>query len=171
MKKEDVEALWQAIKDGKIQTIGTDHVAYQQRHKEEHCDTFVDIPNGLPGIELLVPVVFSEGVIKRGLSLQRFVEVVSTNAAKIFGFYPKKGVIAPGSDADIVIIDPNKKHSLNAADLHMGTDFSMYEGMEATGWPVMTILRGKVIVENERFVGKPGEGEFVKVNVENIGQI
>jgi dihydropyrimidinase len=167
-KKEDVEALWQAIKEGKVQTIGTDHVAYQKRHKEEHCDTFTDIPNGLPGIELLVPVIFSEGVIKRGLSLERFVEVVSTNAAKIFGFYPKKGVIAPGSDADIVIIDPDRKHSLNAADLHMKTDFSIFEGMEVTGWPVMTMLRGKVIVENEKFVGQPGDGEFVRVDIKDF---
>ena len=95
-------------------------------------------------------------------SLERFVEVVSTNAAKIFGLYPKKGVIAPGSDADIVILDPDKKHSLNAADLHMGTDLSVYEGMEVIGWPMMTILRGKVIAENDKFTGTAGEGKFVK---------
>ena len=161
-KKEDVEALWEGIRDGIVHTVGSDHVAYTKKQKEEHCDTFADIPNGFPGCEVRVPVVFQEGVLKRGLSLQRFVEVVSTNAAKLFGFYPKKGVIAPGSDADIVIIDPDKKHSLNAADLHMGTDLSVFEGMEVTGWPVVTILRGKVIVENEKFVGKPGQGEFVK---------
>jgi len=166
-KKEDIEALWEAIKAGKVHTIGSDHVAFSKKQKEDHCATFVDIPNGFPGCEVRVPIIFSEGVKKRGLSLQRFVEVVSTNAAKLFGLYPKKGVIAPGSDADVVIIDPDKKHSLNAADLHMGTDLSVFEGMEVTGWPVMTILRGKVIVENEKFVGKPGEGEFVKGRIED----
>ena len=161
-KQEDIEALWEGIRDGTVHTVGSDHVCYTKKQKEEHCDAFADIPNGFPGCEVRVPVIFQEGVLKRGLSLQRFVEVVSTNAAKLFGFYPKKGVIAPGSDADIVIIDPDKKHSLNAADLHMGTDLSVFEGMEVTGWPVVTILRGKVIVENEKFVGKPGQGEFVK---------
>ena len=166
-KQADIEALWQGIKDGIVHTVGSDHVAFTKSQKEAHCDSFMDIPNGFPGCEARVPIVFQEGVLKRGLSLERFVEVVSTNPAKVFGFYPKKGVIAPGSDADIVIIDPEKKHSLNAADLHMGTDLSVYEGKEVTGWPVLTILRGKVIVENERFLGKPGEGQFVKATLDD----
>ena len=166
-KQEDIEAVWKAIEYGWVQTIGSDHVCFSKAQKEEGCDTFMDIPNGFPGCEVRVPIIFQEGVLKRGLSLQRFVEVVSTNAAKIFGFYPKKGVIAPGSDADIVIIDPDKKHSLNAADLHMGTDLSVYEGMEVTGWPVGTVLRGKVIVENERYIGKAGDGQFVKGKLDN----
>ncbi len=166
-KQEDIEALWEAVKTGKIQTIGSDHIAYTIKQKKDHCATFVDIPNGFAGCEVRVPIVFDEGVRKRGLSLQKFVEVISTNAAKIFGFYPKKGVIAPGSDADIVIIDPDKKHSLNAADLHMETDLSVFEGREVTGWPVMTILRGKVIAENDRFIGKPGDGQFVKGTLQN----
>jgi len=161
-KQEDIEALWDGIKVGTVHTIGSDHVAFTKKQKEEHCDTFATIPNGFPGCETRVPIIFSEGVLKRGLSLQRFAEVVSTNAAKLFGMYPRKGVIAPGSDADIVVFDPDKKHSLNAADLHMGTDLSVFEGMEVTGWPTMTILRGRVIVENEKFVGKPGEGQFIK---------
>jgi len=165
-KKEDNEAMWKAIEDGKVHTIGSDHVAITRRHKEARSDRFVGIPDGLPGCEVRVPIIFSEGVMKRKLSLQRFVEVVSTNVARIFGIYPKKGVIAVGSDADIVIIDPHKKHSLNAADLHMKMDFSPFEGMETTGWPVMTILRGKVIVENEKYLGTPGEGEFVKGKLE-----
>jgi len=166
-KQEDVEALWKGIRRGIVHTVGSDHVAFTKKQKEEHCASFVDIPNGFPGCEVRVPVVFQEGVLKRGLSLQKFADVVSTNVAKLFGFYPKKGVIAPGSDADIVIIDPDKKHSLNAADLHMGTDLSVFEGMGVTGWPVVTILRGKVIVENEEFVGKPGGGQFVKGKIED----
>ena len=166
-KQKDIQALWEGIIKGTVHTVGSDHVAFTKKQKEDHCDSFMDIPNGFPGCEVRVPIVFQEGVLKRGLSLQRFAEVVSTNAAKIFGFYPKKGVIAPGSDADIAIIDPDRKHSLNAADLHMGTNLSVYEGREVTGWPVITILRGKVIVESERFVGQPGEGEFVKGKMED----
>ncbi len=161
-KQEDVEALWEGIKDGRVQTVGSDHVAYDKKQKEEHCDTFADIPNGIAGNEVRVPVVFAEGVLKRGLSLSRFAEVVSTNAARIFGLYPRKGVIAPGSDADLVIIDPDRKHSLNAADLHMGTDLSAFEGREVTGWPSMTVLRGKVIAEDDEFVVESGFGEFIK---------
>ena len=132
------------------------------KQKTDNAETFVSIPNGFPGVEPRVPIVFQEGVLKRGLSLKRFVEVVSTHSAKIFGLYPQKGVIAPESDADIVIIDPEKKHSLDAADLHQGTDLSVYEGMKVTGWPVATILRGQLIVENEDFIGQPGYGQFVK---------
>lgn len=161
-KQADIEALWKGVKAGIVHTVGSDHVAFTKAQKEENSETFITIPNGLPGCEVRIPVVFQEGVLKRGVSLERFVEVVSTNAAKIFGLYPKKGVIAPGSDADIVILDPDKKHSLNAADLHMGTDLSVFEGMEVTGWPMLTILRGKVIAEDDKFTGTAGEGKFVK---------
>jgi dihydropyrimidinase len=166
-KQEDIEALWESIKHGRVHVVGSDHVAYTIKQKEDSCTTFKDIPNGIAGCEVRVPIVFDEGVRRRGLSLERFVQVVSTNVARIFGIYPQKGVIAPGSDADIVIIDPDKKHSLNAADLHMGTDLSPFEGMEVTGWPVVTILRGKVIVENDEFIGELGEGQFVKGKLDN----
>lgn len=161
-KQEDVEAMWQGIKRGTVHTVGSDHAPFTMKQKKDNSGTFVSIPNGFPGVEPRVSIVFQEGVLKRGLDLSRFVELVSTNAAKIFGLYPKKGVIAPGSDADLIIIDPEKRHSLNAADLHQGTDLSVYEGMEVTGWPITTILRGKVIVENEDFVGKSGCGQFIK---------
>jgi dihydropyrimidinase len=164
-KKEDVEALWQALFTGKIQTVGSDHVAFTKDQKKEFAGVFTKIPNGFPGSEVRVPVTYYEGVVRRGMSLNRFVEVVSTNAAKIFGLYPRKGVIAPGSDADLVLIDPNKEHSLDAKDLHMGTDLSVYEGMRIKGWPSTTILRGEIIVENEEFHGRPGMGRFVKATI------
>lgn len=166
-KKEDVEALWRGLADGRVSCVGSDHAAYTAEQKESHSATFADVPNGFPGVEALVPIIYSEGVGKGRLSLQRFVEVVSTNAAKVFGIYPRKGVIAPGSDADICIIDPKKKKSLNAADLHMGTDLSIYEGIELTGAPTMTIFRGKVIVEDEEYVRTLGEAEFVKGKIED----
>jgi len=161
-KQADIETLWEGIKEGTVQTVGSDHVAFTKAQKEEHCEAFKDIPNGFPGCEARVPIVFQEGVLKRNLSLEKFAELIATNAAKLFGLYPKKGILMPGSDADMVIFDPNKKHSLNAKDLHMGTDLSVYEGMEVTGWPTVTILRGKIIVENEKFIGKKGQGQFVK---------
>ena len=161
-KQEDVDAMCQGIKAGTVHTVGSDHAPFTMKQKKDNSETFVSIPNGFPGVEPRVPIVFQEGVRKRELSLQRFVDIVSTNAAKIFGLYPKKGVIAPGSDADLVVIDPEKRHSLNATDLHHGTDLSVYEGMEVTGWPIATILRGQVIVENEDFIGKSGYGQFAK---------
>jgi len=166
-RQEDVEAMWKGIKAGTVHTVGSDHAPFTKKQKEANSNTFVNIPNGFPGVEPRVPIVFQEGVLKRGLDLQTFVAVVSTNAAKILGLYPRKGVIAPGSDADIVIIDPEKTHSLDAADLHMGTDLSVYEGMEVTGWPSMTILRGKIIVEDEDFLGRAGQGQFVRGKLED----
>lgn len=161
-KQADIEALWDGIKSGIVQTVGSDHVAFTKAQKEDHSEAFMDIPNGFPGNEARLSIVFQEGVSKRNLSLEKFAKVTATNAAKLFGLYPKKGILMPGSDADIVIFDPNKKHSLNAEDLHMGTDLSVYEGTEITGWPTMTMLRGKIIVENEEFKGKAGQGQFVK---------
>lgn len=160
-KSDDVEALWRGIRDGSVQVVGSDHVAYTKAQKTESAIFSVN-PDGFPGCEVRLAVVFDEGVNKRGISLERFVQVVSTNAAKVFGLYPQKGVIAPGSDADIVIFDPYMKHSLSAKDLHMVTDLSVYEGREVTGWPVMTLLRGKPIAKNDEFIGESGDGKYVK---------
>lgn len=158
----DVDALWKGLADGTISMIGSDHVAFTKEQKEAHSDRFTDVPNGTPQAEVRVPIVFTEGVKKGRLSLPRFVEVVSTNVAKMFGMYPKKGVISPGSDADIVIIDPDKRKTLNHEDLHMGVDWSLYSGMEIEGWPTITILDGKVIVEEGVFKGEKGQGDFVR---------
>jgi dihydropyrimidinase len=163
---DDIDALWQGLADGRVSVVGSDHVAYTKKQKEKHSERFVDVPNGCPGAECRLPIVYSEGVEKGRMSLPRFVEVVSTNAAKMFGIYPKKGVIAPGSDADVVIIDPNREKVLDHDRLHMGTDWSLYRGIRVKGWPVMTILRGDVIVEDERFLGKGGQGQFVKGEIQ-----
>jgi len=165
-KQEDIEAMWQGLADGTISIVGSDHVAFTKEQKEAHSDKFVDVPNGTPQAEVRVPIVFAEGVKKGRLSLPRFVEVVSTNVAKMFGMYPQKGLIAPGSDADIVIIDPDRKKSLDHEDLHMGTDWSLYKGMEIEGWPEMTIHNGEVIVKDEEFIGEKGRGEFVKGKID-----
>lgn len=162
---EDVLALWKGLSTGKVQVVGSDHVAFTTAQKEQFNE-FTKVPNGIPGIETRLPLVFSEGVRKGRITLERFAEVTSTNAAKIFGLYPKKGTIQVGSDADLVIIDPNLEHKLRAEDLHMGTDLSVYEDMTSNGWPTHTILRGNVIVEDGEFYGKAGMGKYVSGKVE-----
>jgi dihydropyrimidinase len=107
-----------------------------------------------------VPIIYTEGVSKRGMSLERFVAVTATNAAKLLGLYPRKGVLAPGSDADVVVFDPAVRRTLRSADLH-GSDYSAWDGWEVHGWPALVILRGKVVVENGKLGGRAGDGRRV----------
>lgn len=164
--KEDIKALWVALKNYKIQVVGSDHDAFTIEQKEMFNE-FDKVPNGIPGVETRLPLVFSEGVMKGKLSLQRFAEVTSTNAAKIFGIYPKKGTIQVNSDADLVIIDPKKSQNLNAEYLHTKTNLSVYEGMSAVGWPIYTISRGDIIIENGTASGKVGRGKFLKSQLDD----
>jgi dihydropyrimidinase len=164
-EEDDILALWDALNSGKIQTVGSDHVPYTIAQKEEFNE-FTKVPNGTPGVETRVPIIFSEGVKKGRISLSRFAEVTSTNVAKIFGLYPKKGTIQVGSDADLVIIDPHWEHKLRADDLHTDSDLSIYEDMTANGWPTHTILRGNVIIENGAFHGKSGSGQYLSAKVD-----
>jgi dihydropyrimidinase len=124
-----------------------------------------DVTGGHNGIETRVGITYSEGVSKRGMSLQRFVDVTSANAAKIMGLYPRKGVIAPGSDADIVLIDPSIKRPLTMDDFHI-SDYSIWDGYDIEGWPVTTILRGNVVVEDGNFSAAPGGGQFLRRKVD-----
>lgn len=164
-KKYNQELLWKGIKEGSIEVIATDHCPFKfEGEKQMGKDDFTKCPNGAPGIETRVPLMFSEGVMKNRISINRFVDVVSTKPAKIFGLYPKKGTIAVGSDADIVLIDPDKKVKLTKKMLHENVDYTAYEGMELEGYPILTMSRGKVIVRNNIFVGEKGYGEFVKRN-------
>ncbi len=157
------EILWEGIREGYIQTIATDHCSFNfKEQKMMGKDDFRKCPNGIPGVETRVPLMFSEGVSKGRISINKFVEVVSTNPAKLFGIYPQKGCIAVGSDADLVVIDPEIKKIITKAGLHENVDYTAFEGMEATGYPVMTISRGEIIVENNRFIGKKGRGKFLK---------
>ena len=125
-------------------------------------DDFTKCPNGAPGVEARIPVLFSEGVMKGRISINKFVEVTSTNPAKICGIYPKKGSIAVGSDADLVIINKNKKINITKSLFHENVDYTSYEGLELQGYPIMTIVRGKVIVKNNEFIGEEGYGQFIK---------
>jgi len=157
------DLLWKGIKDGVISTVATDHCPFDYSTRLEMAsNNFTKCPNGLPGIELRIPLIFSEGVSKGRIDLSTFVKVTSTNPAKIMGMYPRKGTISVGSDADIVIIDPNKKVYVSHNILHENVDYTPYEGMELIGYPILTMLRGEVIAREGMFVGKKGYGKFIK---------
>jgi len=163
-KRKDQIGLWKGLKEGTVSVIASDDCAFLSGYKIR--DSFAEIANGVPGVETRVPLVFSEGASRGRISLERMVEVLCTNPAKIFGLYPKKGVIAPGSDADIVILDPKKKLLLKSDNLHTCLDYSIYKDMEVTGIPELVTLRGKVIVEKSGFLGRAGLGKFVKRKID-----
>ncbi|RKE95147.1 dihydropyrimidinase [Ichthyenterobacterium magnum] len=161
-EKKDQVALWSGINQGLVQVVGTDHCPFMWEQKKMGKDDFSKIPNGHPAIEHRMELLFSEGVNKGKISLTKYVEVASTNAAKIFGMYPRKGTIAIGSDADIVIFDPNKEHTISVETHHMNCDYSGYEGFNLKGKTETVILRGQVAIENEDCLLKAGHGEFIK---------
>lgn len=161
-EKKDQAALWAGINQGTVQIVATDHCPFMWEQKKMGENDFSKIPNGHPAIEHRVELLFSEGVQKGRISLNKFVEVTSTNVAKIFGIYPQKGTIAVGSDADIVIFDPNEKHIISSKTHHMNCDYSAYEGWEVTGKTKTVILRGKVAVDDNRLLVEKGYGKFVR---------
>jgi len=161
-EKKDQTALWAGINQGLIQVVGTDHCPFTWEQKQRGKDDFSKIPNGHPAIEHRIEFMYSEGVRTGKISLNKFVEVCSTNAAKIFGMYPKKGTIAVGTDADITIFNPNTKHTISKNTHHMNCDYSSYEGWEVTGKTEMVLLRGQVAIENGECKLKPGDGQFIK---------
>lgn len=173
---EDNLGLWQALADGTLQTIGTDHcpfffdgtrpIQYEGKPvaipgKELGREDFTKIPNGVPGVGDRLPVLWTYGVRSGRLSPNQFVALTSTNVAKIFGLYPRKGTLLPGSDADIVIWDPERRVKYGAAMAHHRTDYNLYEGWELVGFPETVILRGQPIVDKEKWLGSPGSGRFL----------
>jgi dihydropyrimidinase len=157
--REDNEALWRGLADGAISTVATD-VLFCPRAVKCAGRTIEDTVGGNAGLEERVGIAFTELVSKRGASLSRFVDVTSANAARILGMYPRKGAIAPGSDADLVLIDPAIRKRLSVADLH-AADHSVWEGWEIQGWPVTTVLRGRVIVEDGKLHGDLTDGRLI----------
>jgi dihydropyrimidinase len=188
----DHAVLWQAIRDGTLQAVSTDHCnfwyegskgpwkewadkhkgtdwvgyekqnpAYRRPGKELGLGNFAKIPNGMPGLEDRLMVMWEHGVNKGRISPMRFVELHCTNPAKIFGMYPKKGTIAVGADADIVVWDPNKRHTMSVNNTHMRTDYIVYEGWKVKGKPAQVYLRGKKIVDGDQWLGKNGDGQFI----------
>ena len=154
--------LWNALASGSIDTVGTDHCPFDTEQKLLGTEAFTNIPNGIPGIEERVNVLYTEGVKRGRLDLDRFVDAASTRAAKLFGLYPRKGVIAIGSDADLVVYDTNYRGKLSANSHHTNNNYNGFEGMEIEGRPSGVTVRGKVQVRDGKFVGERGRGKFLK---------
>lgn len=165
-EKWNQDELWRGLRFGDLQSVATDHCPFCfSGQKELGKDDFTKIPNGAPGVENRMSLMYNGGVVGNKITLNKFVELTSTFAAKMFGMFPKKGTIAVGSDADIVIFDPNRKERIsinNPVTHHMKVDFSTYEGFEVTGFTETVLSRGKVVIDKTQYVGAKGDGKFVK---------
>ena len=161
--KENQEVLWGAVHNDILSVISTDHCAFTwQGQKTMGKDDFSKIPNGGPGLEDRLHMIHEFGVRGGRISLNRMVELLATNPAKLFGLYPRKGTVAVGSDADLVIFDPERRHTISAATQHSRSDYNLYEGTEVTGAVETVFLRGQTLVEGGELVAKPGVGQFVR---------
>jgi len=162
-KNPNWDELWNGLRTNDLQIVSTDHCPFDfHGQKDLGLGDFRKIPNGLPGVEDRVDLVFNGGVVGGRISKERWVEIVSTTPAKMFGMYPRKGAIAVGSDADIVVYDPNRKRTISAATHHMDVDYSCYEGWEIQGASDVVMSRGMVVVRDGEFTGRKGHGKFVK---------
>ncbi|MBI5848527.1 MAG: dihydropyrimidinase [Nitrospirae bacterium] len=169
-ERANQEPLWRALAADDLQAVATDHCPFCMhegykglpKQKELGIGNFAKIPNGVPGVENRLHVVYQGGVIERGWSMNRFVQVTSTAPAKIFGLFPRKGTIAVGSDADVVLWNPHRPYTISAATHYMHVDYNPYEGMTVAGSPSLVIARGRKIFEDDQFLGKRGQGEYLK---------
>lgn len=160
--KKNWDYLWKSLNNGVLQTISTDHCPFFMEQKEMGLDDFTKIPNGAPGLELRMALMYTYGVVKNKISIETFVELTSTNVAKIFGLYPKKGSIVIDGDADLIIFDPNKEVKINKEILHENVDYTPFEGFDLKGYPIATFSRGELIAENGEYVGTENRGKFIK---------
>jgi len=163
---KDVQRMWEAVRDGTVNCIGTDHVANRLDMKCGNGNLWSALA-GFPGIATLLPVLLSEGVNKRRIGIEKVAALTSLNTAEIFGVFPRKGTIAIDSDADIVLVDLEKEQKVTPELLQSYSDYSIYDGMTLKGWPVTTIVRGEVVMEDGEVIGKPGYGKFVTRNIES----
>ncbi len=157
----DSEALWQGLANGAVDLLATDHAPWTRAQKLDPGLSITDLRPGISSLQFMLPLFFSEGVVKRGISLERFVAVTSTKTARIMGLYPEKGGIREGSHADIVVFDPDRTDTIRSADDYSMSDYSVYEGWSVTGWPIMTIRRGEIVFEAGELVARPGSGRLV----------
>lgn len=161
--KSNWKVLWKGLAEGNLQVVSTDHCPFNFKgQKEMGKDNFAAIPNGAPGIEHRLSLLYSEGVMKKRLTLHQFVELVSTSPAKLFGLYPEKGTIKVGSDADLVLFDPKASFKISSKTHHQNVDYTPYEGFKGKGLAKIVIANGQVIVRNGEFLGSPGSGRFLK---------
>jgi dihydropyrimidinase len=162
-EKWNQDKLWQGLRGNDLQVVSTDHCPFCfKEQKEMGRDDFTKIPNGGPGVEHRMSLVYNGGVVGGRISLNRFVELTSTAAAKLFGLFPRKGTIAVGSDADIVIFDPEEEMTISSETHHMNVDYSAYEGMKVRGVTKTVLSRGRVIIEDGKYTGRAGDGEFLR---------
>ncbi|TXM74101.1 dihydropyrimidinase [Methylobacterium sp. WL12] len=159
-------AIWSGLQRGVFDVVSSDHCPFRYDDPAGKLNprgktSFRWIPNGIPGIETRLPVLFSEGVSTGRITLNQFAALTATNHAKLYGLYPRKGSIGPGFDADLTLWDPNRRETIRQAALHHGADYTPWEGFQVTGWPVMTIARGRVIAEDGRVLSEPGQGRVL----------
>jgi dihydropyrimidinase len=154
--------LWSALQSGLIDTVGTDHCPFDTAQKLLGAKAFTQIPNGIPGIEERVNLMYTYGVKRGGLDMHRFVDALSTRPARLFGLYPRKGAIAVGSDADLVIYDTEYRGTISVASQHTNNDYNGFEGFAIDGRPAVVTVRGKVQVRDGVFVGEPVRGQFLR---------
>ena len=160
---EHREVLWEALAEGSIQQVSSDHAPFHyENQKTTGRDNFTRIPNGLPGIETRLPLVFTGGVTAGRLSPQRFVEITATNPARIFGMYPRKGTLEVGADADLIVVDPDAEVEIDAARMHSAVDYNPYQGLKVRGFPTWTLSRGEVIVERGEPIPPRGRGRLAR---------
>jgi len=156
------ERLWRALAAGELDVVATDHCSFRTDQKAAGKDDFTRIPGGLPGVETRMSLLFDAGVRHRRFGIERFVALTAERPAKLFGLWPRKGAIAPGADADVLVWDPDREITLSAATLHMRADYSPFEGRVVMGAPEIVLARGRPVYEGGRFVGRVGAGSFVR---------
>jgi dihydropyrimidinase len=161
-QQADVEALWDGLRQGTLQTVCTDHAPWSLAAKMDPSLSITNLRPGVENLQTMLPMLYSEGVRAGRISLSRLVEVTSTNAAKLFGLYPRKGTVAVGSDADLVLFDPESTRTVERSLLKSNCDYSPYEGWQVTGWPVITVSRGEIVFRDGEVIGQPGRGELVQ---------
>jgi dihydropyrimidinase len=168
-------AIWAGLQDGTFDIFSSDHAPFKYQGPDNTGKdnpnartSFKWVPNGIPGIETRLPILFSEGVSKGRISIERFVALTSTNPARLYGLYPKKGSIVIGADADIVLWDPTKEVTIRQQNLHHGADYTPYEGLEVTGWPIRTILRGKTVMADGQVTAQKGDGMYCTRDISRL---
>lgn len=159
--RENLSVLWSALEAGLIDTVGTDHCPFDTEQKLLGKDAFTQIPNGIPGIEERVNLIYTYGVKHGRLNIHRFVDALSTQPAKLFGLFPRKGTIVVGSDADLVVYDPEYRGTISAKNQHVNNDYSGFEGFAVEGRPAVVTVRGKVQIRDGEFIGERGRGQFL----------
>jgi len=170
-RAEDRAALWEALAKGELDTVATDHCPFTfARQKQQGAEDFTKCPSGAPGVEERLILLYSEGVARHRIALPQLVKTACANPARVAGLYPRKGAIEPGADADLVILDPERKWTLTAQRMHGNADYTCYEGMEITGAIERVLLRGKTIVQDGAFTGQRGDGQYLRRGKSSLAQ-